>query len=34
MLGIYTINIRNNYNNVINYGQIERSNYKNNFSNL
>ena len=33
MQGSYTINIRNNYNNVINYGQIERSNYKNNFSN-
>ena len=30
--GSYTTNIKNNYNGVINYGQIERSNYKNNFS--
>ncbi|KAL6605281.1 hypothetical protein U3516DRAFT_667817 [Neocallimastix sp. 'constans'] len=28
----YTSNIKNYYNSVINYGQIERSNYKNNFS--
>ena len=33
MCGSYTTNIRNNYNSIINYGQIERSNCKNNFSN-
>jgi len=33
MCGSYTTNNRNNYNSVINYSQIKRSNYKNNFSN-
>jgi len=33
MWGSYTTNNRNNYNSVIKYSQIKRSNYKNNFSN-
>jgi len=33
MRGSYTTNNRNNYNSIINYSQIKRSNYKNNFSN-